>query len=91
VDTDEAVSRAMKRAEKTGRMVPETTIRQIHGSVSDTFKKAVDHDLFDTAELWDNNGKAPRLIGEKKAGGSWTVHDQGAWQRFLDKGEGSHG
>lgn len=86
VDTDEAVRRAMKRAARTGRMVPETTIREIHGSVSDTFKKGIDHDLFDTAELWDNNGSEPKLIGEKKAGGSWTVHDQGAWQRFLDKG-----
>lgn len=87
VDTDEAVRRAQKRAERTGRMVPETTIRATHAAVSRTFKAAIDNKLFDTAELWDNNGREPKLIGRKLEGGPWQVHDNAAWQKFLDKGQ----
>lgn len=87
VDTDEAVNRAMKRAAKTGRMVPESTIRATHAAVSRTFKDAIDHDLFDTAELWDNNGREPKLIGRKLAGGPFQVHDREAWEKFLAKGQ----
>lgn len=85
VDTDEAVRRAMARAEKTGRMVPETTIREIHAAVSATFAKLMEAGDLDAAELWDTNGAKPVLVGHKPLGGTWTVKDEGAWQRFLDK------
>jgi predicted ABC-type ATPase len=85
VDTDEAVHREALRRAETGRGVPETVVREKHAAVSDIFKQAIDNDLFDQAELWDNNGTEPTLIGRKELGGKWTVSDQAAWQRFLDK------
>lgn len=85
VDTDEALRRAEKRAKRTGRKVPESVIREIHASVSDVFARLVMADKFDTVELWDNNGAAPVLVGQKKLGGKWAVLDKSAWQRFLDK------
>jgi predicted ABC-type ATPase len=90
VDTDEAVRRAKARAERPGsgshgRMVPESVIRQTHKNVSGTFRQAVDHDVFDSLELWDNNDKEPRLVGSKPLGGKWAVHDHPAYQRFLAK------
>lgn len=87
VDSDEAVKRAMKRAARTGRMVPESTIRATHAAVSRTFKAAIDRGLFDTAELWDNNGREPKLIGRKLADGPFQVHDREAWEKFLAKGQ----
>jgi predicted ABC-type ATPase len=89
VDTEEAVKRAAKRAEKTGRHVPEQAIRDIHAHVSKVFHHLVTHNKFDSAELWDNNGDKPSLVGSKKEGGEWTVHHQGNWQKFLDKGKES--
>jgi predicted ABC-type ATPase len=85
VDTEEAVRRSMARAEKTGRMVPETTIREIHAAVSGTFARLIEAGDLDAAELWDTNGAKPVLVGHKPEGGSWTVKDEGAWQRFLAK------
>lgn len=86
VDPDTAVERAMKRAQRTGRMVPESVIRETHADVSRVFKQAIDNDLFDSAELWDNNGTEPKLVGSKPLGGKWTVHDPEAWRAFLAKG-----
>ncbi|HXJ27213.1 MAG TPA: zeta toxin family protein, partial [Streptosporangiaceae bacterium] len=85
VDTDTAVERSRARAAKTGRMVPEATTRAIHAAVSGTFAKLIANDDFDAAELWDTNGPKPLLVGVKPQGGTWTVKDEGAWQRFLDK------
>lgn len=87
VDTEEAIKRSNKRAARTGRKVPESAIRAIHAGVSRTFKDAVDHNLFDTAELWDNNGREPKLIGRKLADGPFQVHDRAAWEKFLAKGQ----
>lgn len=88
VDTGTAIQRAEVRAKETGRMVPHTVIRETHASVSGAFRKAVANNLFDTAELWDNNGTgsaAIKLIGSKRAGGQFTVGDQAAYARFLAK------
>lgn len=86
VDTDEAVRRAMKRAEHTGRMVPETVIRGIHAGVSGVFRQAVQNGLFDRAELLDNNGSgAARRIAYHDKGQPLQVTDPEAWQRFLAK------
>jgi predicted ABC-type ATPase len=91
-DTDEAVRRAEERGKQTGRYIPEPIIRAAHQSVTDTFRDAIARGgLFDSAELWDNNSETPKLVGELKPGGTWTVHDQDAWQSFLSKGtSGGH-
>lgn len=84
-DVEEAIRRARARAEKTGRMVPESTIRSIHAAVSATFAKLIEGGDFDGAELWDTNGPKPKLVGRKEPGGAWQVEDERAWQRFLAK------
>lgn len=87
VDTDTAVARAKVRAAETGRMIPESFIRETHASVSQIFPQLVADDQFDAAELWDTNGDTPSLVGSKTLGGTWQVHDPQAWQRFLSKGQ----
>lgn len=85
VDTETAVQRAMLRAQKTGRVVPPSYLRQVHRSVSEVFPQALEHKLWDTVELYDNNGPAPRKILEWQVGQQLNIIDQQAWQRFLDK------
>jgi predicted ABC-type ATPase len=85
-DTNEAVRRANLRGDKDGRYIPEPIIRATHASVTNTFREGVERGgLFDSAELWDNNGSEPKLIGEMKPGQKFQVHDDEAWQRFLAK------
>jgi len=87
VDTDEAVRRENARAAVTGRVVPESVVRDTHSAVTNTFRSALDDNLFDSAELWDNNGSRPSLIGSKKLNTTWQVHDQAAWQSFSNKSQ----
>jgi predicted ABC-type ATPase len=85
VDPDEAVRRSMKRAERTGRWVPESVIRGSHAGVSRVFPTAEHLDLFKSLRLYDNNGSSPRLIAEE-VGGKLNVLDQAAYDDFLSKG-----
>jgi predicted ABC-type ATPase len=82
VPTNVAVERANARAEKTGRVVPESVVREIHASVSSVFPQAAGS--FDKVNLWDNTGRTPVLLATG-GGGSLTVMDQGGYQAFLDK------
>lgn len=84
VDTGTAISRAAKRAEHTGRMVPASVIRETHASVSRTFAQAAAAHLFDRLELHDNNGAEARLIASGE-GSRFAATDQAAYQRFLSK------
>lgn len=86
IPTDVAVDRAVKRAIRTGRMVPETAIRKIHRDVSRTFEKAVDRDLFDEVRLWDNSGADPVLVMQQ-VDGNTTVFRQDLWDDFLSKAD----
>jgi predicted ABC-type ATPase len=91
VHTDTAAERAAKRGARTGRVVPETFLRETHAGVSGAFRQAVEHDLFDSAELWDNNSRKElgaigiKLIGSKTGGGTFSVTDPVAWNQFLAK------
>ena len=85
VDTNTAVQRAMDRAKATGRMVPESVIRETHKAVSDTYPKAMKMGLFDRTELWDTSAAHPALVASREPGGQFTVHDPQAWQRFTAK------
>jgi predicted ABC-type ATPase len=87
IDTEEAIRRAGKRAEQTGRDVSPTVARELHAAVSDVFARLIENDDLDAAELWDNNGERPVLVGRKELGGTWQVADPRAWQRFLAKRE----
>lgn len=86
VDTETAVQRSNSRGEQTGRLVPEAVVREIHASVTDTFVKAIEEDLFDSVDLWDTNSEGGAvLVGRKPEGGQWTVTNDDAWERFLAK------
>lgn len=89
VDSDVAVARAAKRAQRTGRMVPESVIRETHQSVSRTLPQLLDAKAFDTVEVYDNNGASPRLILRQDKGRAPQVLDAAAWQAFKDKAEES--
>lgn len=84
VDPDTAVARATARAQKTGRVVPETFIRDTHGSISRVFPQAAQK--FDQLRLFDNNGakgEAPTLVASSERQGGFTVHDHAKYNRFL--------
>jgi predicted ABC-type ATPase len=83
---DIAAERAKARGEATGRWVPETVIRQQARSVAQVFPELVKGDLLDEAELWNNDGAKPKLVGQKRADGPWQILDQAAWQQFLAMG-----
>jgi predicted ABC-type ATPase len=87
-DTDQAVSRAVARAKKEGREVPEPEIRRTHASVSQIWPEAVRRGLFDQSDLYDTNagGKPVRIASAR--GTKLTIHDEAAYQRFLDKAGG---
>lgn len=88
VDTDVAVQRAALRAAETGRAVPDSVIREKHARVSQVFQQAIKDGLFDSAELWDNNGDEPVLVAERKPDGPFTVLDKKRWQSFVSKADG---
>lgn len=87
IPTAEAVQRAKLRGEKSGRVVNTQVIEKTHSDVSRTFPKAVEAGLLPDVRLWDNSvpqGEKPRLIFEV-VNGKRVVHDQVAYQAFLDK------
>ncbi|NBW16990.1 MAG: hypothetical protein EBR82_54345 [Caulobacteraceae bacterium] len=88
-DTDKAIARAKKRAEKEGREVPENEIRGLHASVSQIWPEAVRRGLFDKSDLYDTSadGKPVRIASAQ--GTRLTIHDRAAYQRFLDKATGA--
>lgn len=87
IPTQEAITRAIARAQRTGRMVPEQVIRTIHRDVSRTFKVAIDRNVFDEVRLWDNAaGKEPILVMQQIRGQT-TVFRSDLWDAFLAKAE----
>ncbi len=87
VDTATAVERSASRQAKTGRGVPASVIRETHAGVSGVFPKIIANGLFDSLELWDNNGPSPVLIVSGH-GTDIAILDQAAYDRFLGKARG---
>lgn len=87
IPTDVAVERARKRAERTGRFVPEKEIRAIHKSVAVNHK--VWRDQVDDWEVWANDG-APgtgKVIARRVGGGKIEVLYKARYQQALDKAD----
>lgn len=89
VDIPTAITRAEERAKTTGRMVAPSVIHSTHVAVSDTFDQAVKNGLFDSAELWDNNGEGKAQLIFTAQGKQAQILDTKAWQRFLAKAQES--
>jgi predicted ABC-type ATPase len=91
--TDTAVERANARAEKTGRVVPESVVRQAHAAVSRIFPEV--SGSFDQVRVVDTtrggqdaSGKAiGAVIAEGNKGENLTVHDPAAYAEFLGKAQ----
>ena len=83
---EQALKNEQRRFEKTGRGVPEATLREIHQRVSQIFPEAIARGLFDEAQLFDTSvlGK-PRLVVSHKDGVT-TIHDKELYGQFLAKG-----
>lgn len=87
-DTEVAAQRNWERFLKTGRLPPESMLRNVHRDVSRTLPDAIDADLFDKVELFDTNktGELRKVISKTK-GQKTTVHDDALWNRFLQKAD----
>ncbi len=66
IHVDEAVKRAAKRANGSGRFVPEHFIRHAYGAIPGSF--AQNKDKADEFQLYDNTAKEPVKIYEKTQG-----------------------
>lgn len=84
-DTEIAVQRALDRAIKTGRYIPEVVVRMSHAGVSQVFDDAVVAGLFSKAVLYENNGGGDPVLILSATGSKYTIHDEAAWKRFLAK------
>lgn len=84
LDVDEGLKRAKQREKKTGRKVPETTIKKTYASVSDIFPQLVEERLFDVARLFDNNVPEGREADPifVQDGDENKVFDEEAYDRF---------
>jgi predicted ABC-type ATPase len=87
VDYDTALGRMRKRGERTGRYVPESTLRAQHlgeKGVSRTFYDAIQQGLFDEFTLWDNSGDGPVVVATGR-GSQVIVHNKDLWEQFLQR------
>ena len=62
IPVEEAIRRAMARAERTGRRVNPDVIIKAHVGSTDTFLKLIETGLADSLKLYDNSGSSPILI-----------------------------
>lgn len=89
VPVSEAISRERKRAERTGRKVATSLLREQHKTVAQSYTSDVVKEpgvhvkVYSTVE----RGK-PKLIAEKPAGGALTVSDQKQYDQHLSKAKG---
>lgn len=84
-DVELAVQRNFERGQRTGRYVPETSIRELHASVSRIVPQAIKAGVFDEFNLWDTGaGGRPLRVASAK-GTQLQIHDRTAWERFLAK------
>jgi predicted ABC-type ATPase len=86
VDTQTAIERSNKRAQRTGRLVPESFVRENHAAVSRVVPEAIERGLFDEFTLWDTNGGGAEAIATAR-GKEITVLNQTAWDKFIAKGK----
>lgn len=87
VPTEVAVDRARKRAERSGRAVPEAILRAAHRDVSRGFEQIAALSEIRDVKLYDNSGTEPVLIASGGRGRPLEIHDQALYAQFLAKGE----
>jgi len=75
-----AIERSNRRADRTGRKVPEGILRSSHGGCAYTFPKIAEK--ADSFKLYDNTGEAPVLMRDNQG-----IHDETLYNAFVKKGE----
>lgn len=84
VPTDEAISRATKRAIKSGRKVPTEIIRHTHKKVSQILPECADK--FDDVKLFDTTGDAVLIAtGGNGSGLEAVIGQESNFAKFLEK------
>ena len=87
VGTDEAVVRAMNRAQRSGRWVPEPEIRKSHKLVSANMESVTTAPWIRSVTMYENAGSAdepPTLMGKGEKG-EFAVADEPAISAFWAK------
>jgi predicted ABC-type ATPase len=86
--TDVAVARATRRAQQTGRWVPEPEIRKVHSGVSAIFAGPVrdlaERGFFDDIRGYDTLGK-PTLMFHLDNEGKFTIVSEEKYGAFIEK------
>lgn len=85
LDTDLSIDLALKRAKKTGRMVPLERLRADNKAISAEFGTVLKNKSFDELFLWDTNenGKPRLILSQIK--GIVKIYDNDLYERFLRK------
>lgn len=85
LDSDLSVKLATMRAEKTGREVPLSYIKDMNKEISKLVPRLIENNTFDELYLWDTNiNGEPRLI-LRQIGGKLEIVDKTLYDRFLKK------
>lgn len=85
LDSDLSMKLAMMRAEKTGREVPLSYIKDMNKEISKLVPRLIENNTFDELYLWDTNiNGEPRLI-LRQIGGKLEIVDKTLYDRFLKK------
>ena len=91
IDVNEAVRRSDARAEKSGRFVPHTYLKENHAAVAATLKGAIERKLFDKLDVWDTseNGKPATHIASFTKDGGLKVLDKDRWAKAMARADGN--
>lgn len=83
-----ALERAQQRFRKSGRMVQEAVVRQLHAEVARRYHEVVDEPNLRSVLLYDCSMRRPRLVAETRAGSppATVVHRPDTLRAFLMKG-----
>lgn len=84
IDIEEAVRRAAKRGERTGRIVPAGYLRSAHRDVTERFLDEI-RQLPVRIDVFETDGKKPRKVWSRTARTEGEIHDRQAWERFMAK------
>lgn len=85
IDTEVAVKRADRRAERTGRFVPHKIIRESHHLIPENFERIAR--ASDSFALFDSRGLTAQLKWSGGKGEKDRVHDSQFVARFKSRGE----
>ena len=86
VNIDTAIKRSLARAKSTGRYVPESVLRHTHRMVANIYPAIINADIYTNVNLYDTSVGVPKLIA-REIGKDFTVLDDEAYQRFLNRGK----